>query len=1119
MYWPLGTPRIYAAKPPLDSSPPAYDFDDGSGKLIQNSPSLLLRDGDGGDGDEDDHCERVNNEDGEDDDDDDDDDDDEDDEDDGENSQEGKKVEEKEIIDLELRGALLPPWPKGKGTDLKIRNHQSALGREEEERRKHILSLKVARSGMLFATITVSDLTIWQMKPTAVVAHVRRSRISLGSYGPNTDLLIRPDSQIFVVQTTLGYLITYSLASDPNARVYKPSFVNNHHHARQNSMAGGLKAAVGPGGLLLGAGEAGGVREFSVRFRMVIKVDAGISRALALDDELVVATVKPAAVQCIRWTPDSTGNQTTTELLSRMLWLQKKAVVTEIVHDRPMNLSTWVIGGGQAYAVQKAVFEDGDVSRMFKGYCFHIPSSSVEKAVKVAINARFSLIAVACANGSIFVYNVRDYNGSIPLSHVLSAPASPTTSGKPTFITWSPDGYCLFSGYERGWATWSVYGKPGGNSFSADTRLLERSAGEGYLGGVRAGSWTSGGGEIMLVKEGGDERIWAMEFARSAVTGCFCSANIARPVLQTNEKILIYRGYDKSDITAISQEASVLWHHVQMPSVYLVDNWPIRSAVISPDGRYVAIAGRRGLAHYSVNSGRWKTFVNENMEQNFVVRGGMCWYQHILIAAVECDDLYELRLYSRELQLDNSLLLHMETLPSPVISISLAGDDSLLVYTYDNALYHFIVQGTKDTVKLVQVGQIYFHGIVRAPARVRAISWILPEQQVRDGDPSQDVAVATVIFLVDGKLVVLQPSTTEGGDAKYDMRVLQQNVEYYALMRDCPIQRHLQQSSSEGGGATPYDGDLPSAGRVNELADSLWIFDGIDMRVWSDVSEILNPNPGEGSREIPHPVKIAGDFYPMSAILNKGIILGIESELVQRRDINFSYFKFATRPHIFLSHILRHHLTCHRLGAAVELAVSYEKLRYFGHILEVLMHHVLDDEADRPPGPEVIAAVLPEVIRFLSHFPQYLDVILGCTRKTEVASWSYLFDVVGSPKALFEESLSRGLLKTAGGYLLVLHTLEKLSSSSKDMVRLLERAVAEGDWDLCKELARFLTALDNSGKTLKEALELVELGSPVEEFDRSFMFESARLKPPPSGKKTRPISTTPGDYGFPEARK
>lgn len=227
------------------------------------------------------------------------------------------------------------------------------------------------------------------------------------------------------------------------------------------------------------------------------------------------------------------------------------------------------------------------------------------------------------------------------------------------------------------------------------------------------------------------------------------------------------------------------------------------------------------------------------------------------------------------------------------------------------------------------------------------------------------------------------------------------------------------------------------------------------------------------------------------------------------------------QTHLFINHILRDHLANHRPGAAVELAVGYEKLAYFGHALEVLLHDVLDDEADNAPDPA--DAVLPEVIRFLSHFPHYLDVIVGCTRKTEVASWTHLFNVVGSPQALFEESLSRGLLKTAGGYLLVLHTLEQLSSSSHDMVRLLARAVADGDWDLCKELARFLTALDNSGKTLKEALELVELRSPVEEFDRSFMFESARLKSPPvTGRKRSGTTggieenTVEPDYGFPD---
>lgn len=110
--------------------------------------------------------------------------------------------------------------------------------------------------------------------------------------------------------------------------------------------------------------------------------------------------------------------------------------------------------------------------------------------------------------------------------------------------------------------------------------------------------------------------------------------------MQTSTGFMIYRGYDLPDLTTISAELS-LWHHVQVPSHYLVDQWPIKSVVISNDGRYVAIAGRRGLAHYSVGSGRWKTFDDPFTENEFTVRGGMCWFQHVLIAAVESQNSHE----------------------------------------------------------------------------------------------------------------------------------------------------------------------------------------------------------------------------------------------------------------------------------------------------------------------------------------------------------------------------------------------------------------------------------------------------------------------------------------------
>ena len=103
---------------------------------------------------------------------------------------------------------------------------------------------------------------------------------------------------------------------------------------------------------------------------------------------------------------------------------------------------------------------------------------------------------------------------------------------------------------------------------------------------------------------------------------------------------MIYRGYDLPDAAAISADAS-WWHHFRIPSPYLANQRPMRCAVISPDGRYIAVAGRRGLAHLSISSGRWKTFDDLEVENSFIVRGGMCWYQHILIAAVETDKHHE----------------------------------------------------------------------------------------------------------------------------------------------------------------------------------------------------------------------------------------------------------------------------------------------------------------------------------------------------------------------------------------------------------------------------------------------------------------------------------------------
>lgn len=161
------------------------------------------------------------------------------------------------------------------------------------------------------------------------------------------------------------------------------------------------------------------------------------------------------------------------------------------------------------------------------------------------------------------------------------------------------------------------------------------------------------------------------------------------------------------------------------------------------------------------------------------------------------------------------------------------------------------------------------------------------------GDPSQDVAVATVLFLVDGKLVLLQPSANDHGELKYDMRVIAQDIEYYFLMRDQEIVGGEDDSVSLP--LTPDGGLQIHTTQSNGLRDSLWYFDGSSVRAWTDVGDVLNSASVDFGRDLPTAVQINVDFYPLCALVSKGILFGIEPEMAQRRDLCFAFWRFATR--------------------------------------------------------------------------------------------------------------------------------------------------------------------------------------------------------------------------------
>jgi hypothetical protein len=237
-------------------------------------------------------------------------------------------------------------------------------------------------------------------------------------------------------------------------------------------------------------------------------------------------------------------------------------------------------------------------------------------------------------------------------------------------------------------------------------------------------------------------------------------------------------------------------------------------------------------------------------------------------------------------------------------------------------------------------------------------------------------------------------------------------------------------------------------------------------------------------------LSIPVDFYPLSILLTKGIILGIESELVQRRDFNFAIARSVIRTSLFIPYILRHQI-CNEADVASALAVAhqFDHLSYFAHALEILLHHVLDDEADRSrrssvteeDQPAAPPPMLPTVLSFLqSALPpeSYLSTIVQCVRKTELSSWHTLFAHLPMPTELFERALQLGDLKTASGYLIVLQGLEEETDFDTRrlegyVIRLMTLAQQQNDFELCAELARFMIALDPRGNALRRVIDQV----------------------------------------------
>lgn len=932
-------------------------------------------------------------------------------------------------------------------------------------------TLRYNRDRSLLAVVSDHSVCIWNNRPRVLVVSYRRSYDAIRDVGKNVTVAWKPDSTALAVTTSEGKIVFLELQKTTGVQLYVPRF---------SSRFKGHSSLVSPNGV-----PALKLVEISV-----VPVTGGVMSVAPRRNELFISTGN-GLLQRINWSGLLEGEMTMsihsipfTNDFESALAIPLK---TEGISFRAMEYSPLLGGFAVVLADGRGGFLSSETANFDCPDIVGLWAKDLYSATCVAINHRYRLLAYGCTNGECLVYGFDDITGALQLSHrlVLSSkdyPDTIQTTGGVQCLSWTPDGCAIAVAWSwachGGLAVWSVFGSLlmctlGGDYGTSQEAVLHnplhiKSMGwgpEGYNLAMVSAEEENGAVDVTCDDISGD--IMQLQFVKSALTVNPCMSNHEHLFLQGEECLYLNTGDMVSDSNGLVERtgrssandgtvghstlvSNKQWILTQIPSNYLDSNWPIRYAAVDKSGHCIAVAGRTGIAHYSLNSRKWKLFGNVSQEQGFSCRGGLAWWRDFLI--VPCYNFSsssdEVRFYPRTCNLDNAFALNIK-LPSPAFLVNVFRC-LLLVYCSDSRVVFFSLERTSSdpNVPEVQVSRVQEVSLVNHVPHPLAVIHVTLTSLYAEYVGSEGLdGVESLIINVGGRLLMLQK------DKAYPERRTRK-CKFCSPVVLASCVENIWTSST-------------SSRTKRHLMEALWLGCGANgMKVWLPLFPGDDENPPNFlSKRIMLPFQL--NIYPLAVLFQDGVILGAANEPMPLEcaspaptSLSPQAFPFCTlerTTQIYLHHILRQLLRRNLGQQALKIANMCCDLPYFPHVLELMLHEVLEEEATASePIPD---ALLPRIVRFIKEFPQYLDTVVHCARKTEVALWSYLFVAVGNPRDLFTECLAAGKLETAASYLIILQNLEQPAVSKQHATILLDKALDSCKWTIARDLVRFLRCI------------------------------------------------------------
>ncbi|KAJ0174251.1 hypothetical protein K1T71_010397 [Dendrolimus kikuchii] len=940
------------------------------------------------------------------------------------------------------------------------------------------------RDKILFASLCDDSLTVWFCKPTVPVVYHQRSVESLQRLGVNVGVEWKPDSSMICISTSEGHLILYNvegLSEQTAYQQYDPPTAS----LRRDSAELFVKEVIPSLKITL--------------FKEVLVWDGLITRMCCISGtEILVCTTRSHLLR-YRW--DGTQNRDYCLDLGRIPFSinqqvsKAEPILEDNIHVNDIEYSPLVCGFGITLNDGRAAYLTAPNLKFDPNAVQGIWAQGIDDATCARVNHKFRLIAIGRRNSQVDVFTIDEATGGLELSHtmVLSSKDFPGDPGPVKCMRWTADGRAVAVSWERGGVSvWSTFGALLMCSLAWDYGLSQDLSKQNPLV-VSSLEWATEGYQLWMVKDEAEARtnLIQLDFIKSPLSVNPCMSNQRHLYLQADDKLYVNLEDNLTKRTKISiidssaevyqgengmqdqpnleyenstnyrefvddNECRKQWIVLPLPATYIASNWPLRYSAIDENGVNVCVAGRTGLAHYNCASRRWKLFGNEAQEKDFVVAGGMLWWRdYIVIGCYSILDGHdEIRFYPRDSRLDNKFA-KIVRVQSQIYVLDIL-DDQLVVFGADAlvTIYELSLDnaGTVEMrcVQAVDVSALSHPACVVSAAlcrlqdplhlsRHRSSAHILQVQRQPD----------SLVINASGKLMMVQRE-------EYD--VDEDNNPAYSCLPATVLASCVESVWSCGSGSASS----------TQLSRALWLWCGaLGARVWLPLlprDATRHPDSGRHNfmtKRIMLPFHL--NIYPLTILFDDAILLGAENDTTLYASDSNSVFSLPfcvvnRTSQVYLHQILRQLLRRNLGYHAWEIARSCSQLAYFPHSLELLLHEVLEEEAtSKEPIPD---AQLPSIIEFVHEFPVYLQTVVQCARKTEIALWAYLFSAAGKPKELFQECLQRKMLDTAASYLIILQNLESSAVSRQLATQLLDTALQQERWDLARDLVRFLRAID-----------------------------------------------------------